>query len=1126
MQYPAFNGAQYIDIKKTVKCVGSRFFLTEADASSMFVGINDFCDYLGNCSIKHSTLTGLDADDHTQYWIGDGSRASDYLQFNTSLTPTTSVEGRVHWDDDSGTMEVDLPGGNVKLQVGQEGLVRVRNESGSDISNGLMVYTTGSSGNKPTVAHADNTDADKIHLLGMATEDIVHNANGYVALWGNVSGDMTQPINTLAYAEGTKLYLDTSGTWTDTHPPLPLNAVVIIGEVMRQHASEGKIMLLPRYFTLGNNYNGTLRQSIINKSTGNAAGASFTVVNDQGYRASLSIFGNSHAALSNVAGLYNSGYGDTAYVTDGNKDHVWYTDPSDLHNFNSLNFERMRLEADGTLTVGTPNYEDLVTADNDIPNKKFADENYVGRDLVNGTFQESFNCLAEGFGTSRLIAYLEKSGGGDLTMQFSDGNFPLDCTPSNSVVLTSGTPTVPQTNYVYVLQSTKALTVSTSDWPATEHIKVSFFLVLDPAYADGALINQNWNDHLMGTDNMGHLAHMAERSRRLGAIWHSGVTGAGGDDYTTSAAGTVYYKSNSGVLYQMHKHNYGAKDTDPAGANDNLHIVNHDTTPYYEVHNLYDATNDAAGGTLTNKYFNVVFWGVANKGGQYSPIMMNLPTGSYNNIDDAEGDVDGYDVYTIPHSFAQDSSTGFLIARHTFRKTGGTWAYQSGVDLRGTTPSTVTGGASGATQTEFSDNQFAIFDGADNTRIINFVADNITTSNTRLITMADWDVDLADISNIAADVSNNYATNVEVSNLGIASAAAYALKTDVSNNYETIVNVTALRTDVSNNYGTQVDVDSRALKTDVSNNYETIVNVTALRTDVSNNYLDLYGSQAMRGDLDLGGFKLSNVDDINTNLIWATGSITLDMKNITFARTFYIKNTLGAAAHLSVQNNISVGGTVDGVDLSGLKGDYDNLQTDVSNHFWRDTSNHVLEVNVGTRALKTDVSNHYALKTDVSNNYVTQFDVSNNYSPLTHNHDWTETYSWGQRNTDSGNSDWDYAGLTENYPNHRGPHMPASGSIIGMRGQHYWNSHTTDGNLVVKIWKNNSLTGIAISHALTSSDVGTYPSLAFEASNGTYTFEKGDMLVPYTYYEAGLAGTNRRGHLDIIVKFDDGQQWW
>jgi hypothetical protein len=375
------------------------------------------------------------------------------------------------------------------------------------------------------------------------------------------------------------------------------------------------------------------------------------------------------------------------------------------------------------------------------------DDYYNFRQLVNGTFKESFDCLTTVSG-STISATLEQAGGGDLTMQFSDGYTTLDCTPAQTVELTAGTTTAPQKNFIYVLQSNKTLTNSDSEWPATEHIKVAFIHVLDAEYTDddGALINQNWNDHLYGTDNMGHLAHIAERSRRDGAYWHSGVDGAGDDDYITSDAGTVYFAANAGVLYQMHKHSYAAKDTDPAGGNDDIHVVNHDTTPYLGIHNLYDVVDDADGDTLTNKFFNIIFWGVANKGGEYSPVFANLPTGSYNNLSDAQGDVDGYDVYDIPHEFAQDSSTGFLICRITFKKTGGTWAYQSTVDLRGVKPTTVTGGGVGGAITDFADSQFTVFDGADNTRVITLSADSITTGNTRVITMADADVDLADIA--------------------------------------------------------------------------------------------------------------------------------------------------------------------------------------------------------------------------------------------------------------------------------------------------------------------------------------------------------------------------------------------
>jgi len=84
---------------------------------------------------------------------------------------------------------------------------------------------------------------------------------------------------------------------------------------------------------------------------------------------------------------------------------------------------------------------------------------------------------------------------------------------------------------------------------------------------------------------------------------------------------------------------------------------------------------------------------VANKSGEYTPIMCNLPTGSYNNLSDAQADLDGYDVLTMPREFNLDSSTGYLICRMTIRKTGGNWTHKGTTDLRGQTPATATGGA-------------------------------------------------------------------------------------------------------------------------------------------------------------------------------------------------------------------------------------------------------------------------------------------------------------------------------------------------------------------------------------------------------------------------------------------------
>ena len=55
---------------------------------------------------------------------------------------------------------------------------------------------------------------------------------------------------------------------------------------------------------------------------------------------------------------------------------------------------------------------------------------------------------------------------------------------------------------------------------------------------NGVYVNQNWNDHRKGTDEQGHMAHMAERSRRLGSAYFSGVDGNGTTDYVTITSGS------------------------------------------------------------------------------------------------------------------------------------------------------------------------------------------------------------------------------------------------------------------------------------------------------------------------------------------------------------------------------------------------------------------------------------------------------------------------------------------------------------------------------------------------------------------------------------------------------------
>jgi len=311
----------------------------------------------------------------------------------------------------------------------------------------------------------------------------------------------------------------------------------------------------------------------------------------------------------------------------------------------------------------------------------------------NDIFIESMKFTVASNGTT-ITGSLQRAGGGDLTMQFSDGFTTLDCTPIKTITLTAGTATVPQTNYVYALKSTKDIAVSTSGWPSEEHIKISQVACRTAALtqSDGILRNQNWNDHIAGSNGSGHVSHINERIRRLNADWYSGVTPSV-SIVSASAPDDVYFSVTGGKVYQMHLQDFPAQSL----PTDDIHVVNHFTTPFTTITNLNTQLVDAVNGTLSNRSFSFVIWGVQNETGELSHLMLNLPLGSYISGTEAIKDVENYSVYTIPEQF---KGVGFLIARITFSHSpasSGIWTLNQVQDLRGYVPNnTAGGGAQGA----------------------------------------------------------------------------------------------------------------------------------------------------------------------------------------------------------------------------------------------------------------------------------------------------------------------------------------------------------------------------------------------------------------------------------------------
>ncbi len=190
----------------------------------------------------------------TDYLLRDGSLAmtgdldlddnsinnADDIGFNLSYGGAGGI-GVLNWNNTDGTLEVGALGGNVVLQIGQESYVRGINKDGSDINDGEAVTITGSQLQRPKFERSD-ADNPILHdsVVGLATETILNNAEGYVTTFGIVRG-----IDTSAWSSGDRIWLDTTpGQLTNVPPAAPARKVYI-GTVVVDNAVVGSIFVSP-----------------------------------------------------------------------------------------------------------------------------------------------------------------------------------------------------------------------------------------------------------------------------------------------------------------------------------------------------------------------------------------------------------------------------------------------------------------------------------------------------------------------------------------------------------------------------------------------------------------------------------------------------------------------------------------------------------------------------------------------------------------------------------------------------------------------------------------------------------------------------------------------------------------
>lgn len=149
--------------------------------------------------------------------------------------------GQLSYDAVTKTILADTGFSDVRVNIGQESHVRFFNDTGVQIDNGSVINAAGvdvtNSVLKGILADADSPITSS-SVIGLATHDVPDQTVGLATILGEV-----RDFDTSSFVVGMPIYLSgTAGGMTQTRPNFPGN-IIIIGSVIKSHATEGIIFV-------------------------------------------------------------------------------------------------------------------------------------------------------------------------------------------------------------------------------------------------------------------------------------------------------------------------------------------------------------------------------------------------------------------------------------------------------------------------------------------------------------------------------------------------------------------------------------------------------------------------------------------------------------------------------------------------------------------------------------------------------------------------------------------------------------------------------------------------------------------------------------------------------------------
>jgi hypothetical protein len=226
--------------------------------------------------------------------------ATGGYQMTAQSMPSYS-EGLVWYDSTQHSLAFYNDGVTSPVYIGEDIQVKVINNTGSTIANGIAVYVTGTASGQiyPNIAPAKADVSVTSAVIGLTNGSIASGAIGYVTSQGVITN-----VNTGILAPGTVLYLSpySAGQLQATVPPT--GVAVQVGTVTYQNSSTGQIYVKQTtpLAVSASTITGTV--AVANGGTGIAttpANGALLIGNGSGYT-SATLTAGSNIVITNTAG--------------------------------------------------------------------------------------------------------------------------------------------------------------------------------------------------------------------------------------------------------------------------------------------------------------------------------------------------------------------------------------------------------------------------------------------------------------------------------------------------------------------------------------------------------------------------------------------------------------------------------------------------------------------------------------------------------------------------------------------------------------------------------------------------------------------------------------------------------